>query len=93
MHDCLAVPQGIPTLADAEPGDRVVVHSVLFPHRPTGGRVYPDAGEDLRCTHVLGDCIEFERVDGSRLSIDRANAQRVRVAHVRADADAEWCAR
>jgi len=65
----------------------------MIPYRLMGGRAYPAAGENLRCTRVLGDQIEFERTDGSRLSIDGANAQRVRVEHVRADDEAEWYAR
>lgn len=91
MCDCLAVPQGIPTLAHAEAGTRVVVHSVMIPYRLIGSRAYPAVAEDLLCTRVVGDQLEFEREDGSRFFIERGNAQRVRVEDVRAEDNAEWC--
>ena len=70
-----------------------MVDSAMIPYRLMGAGVYPAAGENLRCTHVLGDQIEFERADGSRSSIDRAHARRVRVERFREDEEAELCVR
>lgn len=93
MYDHLDVPQGIRTLADTSPGARVVVHSILGPHRHANRRTYPVAGEDLLCTDVDGDCINFERADGSRFAILRADARRIRVECFAESREAEWCAR
>lgn len=79
MRDFSMVPQTIPTLADARPGDFVMVRSVLAPYRPRGRRIHPDAGEELRCTYAAGDRMQFERADGSTLAIARRDALTVRV--------------
>ncbi|MHB1168276.1 MAG: hypothetical protein ACYC28_03240 [Longimicrobiales bacterium] len=93
MYAYFEIPQSIQTLADARPGDRVVVHSVLFPNWPRGKVVYPDAGEALLCKEVRRDGMEFERADGSRLSIQHRNANRVRVEQFRAADEQQWYGR
>lgn len=93
MNENLEVPQGVRTLADARPGMRVLVHSILGRNPPTGVTAYPDAGEGLFCTHVRGDRITLERSDGSRLSIPRADARRIRIERVEGRNEAAWYAR
>lgn len=93
MHNHLEVPQGIRTLGDARPGACVVVHSVLGRYPLMDRQAYPDAGEDLFCTHVHGDRIGFERADGSRFSILRSEARRIRVERFGENDEEAWCAR
>lgn len=93
MYDHLEVPQGIQTLADASPGARVVVHSVMGPYHLIGTRMYPHAGEDLACTRLLGDRLEFQRANGSTFRIPQADARRIRVERFEENEEADWCVR